>query len=359
MRCGPVRLAVLGTAHVHLPDHLAAVTAAAGVELTAVHAGRGPWPELPAEVRRAATAEQALAGADAALIASTTAEHAALLHLVAAAGLPVLCEKPLGRSAAETADLLAVLAAGGSRATTAMFLRCTPALRRLRELLAGRRLGRIASVEAGFAHPGLTDGLFAGPAGWMLDPAAGAAGAFADLAVHLVDLLLWLDGGAVPEVLGAALRHRPGTVPDVGGAALLSWGGVPVSLHAGWAARPGGLSVRVAGERGTAVVEGGRLVLTGALELTAATAAPYAGAATEAFLAGLRGEEVWEAPTAAELLRAAAVLDAVAEAAARAPTPAVRTATSATCANAVAVERTYQSLTGPAGSTAQGTNHTK
>ncbi|MEV7780204.1 Gfo/Idh/MocA family oxidoreductase [Kitasatospora sp. NPDC088351] len=305
-----VRLAVLGTAHVHLADHLDVVAADRHTELAAVHRGSGPWPPRLAGVRPA-TADEALAGADAALVASTTAEHGPLLRRVAAAGLPVLVEKPLAGSAAQTAELLAVLASGGRPATTAMFLRCAPAFGRLRALLAARAFGELASVEAGFSHPGLPDGLFDGPAGWMLDAAHGPAGAFADLAVHLVDLLGWLAPGAGLRVLGAVLRHRPGLAADVGGAALLSWGGVPVSVRAGWASRPGGVSVRVEGERGTARVDGGRLTLTGAGERVEEYPPPRAGAALEGFLAGLRGERRWAAPTCAEILRGARVMDAI------------------------------------------------
>lgn len=287
-----VRLAVLGTDHVHLPDYLEVVARDPRAVLAAVYSGgRAPV----AGVRPTADAAGALAGADAAVIVSTTAQHGPLLRRAVEAGVPVLVEKPLAASAEETGRLAALLAAAERPVTTAMFLRCAPELRAVRTRLAERALGELAGVHLRFTHPGLLDGVFTGSAAWMLAERHGAAGAFADLAVHLVDLLEWLDPSAGLRVCGASYRGRPGTELDVGGAAVLSWGGVPVTLQAGWTSRPGGMLLHIEGERAGVTVEP-RL---------------RAGAALEAFLGQLRGDPRWEPPTAREIVRTARVLDAV------------------------------------------------
>ncbi|MFI0186919.1 Gfo/Idh/MocA family protein [Streptomyces sp. NPDC017082] len=287
-----LRLAVLGTDHVHLPDYLEVVARDPRVTLSAVYSEqRSPV----AGVRPVQDPAEALAGADAAVIASTTAQHGTLLRRVVEAGVPALTEKPLAASAGETGRLATLLAGAEQPVTTAMFLRCAPELREVRARLADRSLGELAGVHLRFTHPGLLDGVFTGSAAWMLAERHGAAGAFADLAVHLVDLLEWLDPSARLRVHGAAYLGRAGTGLNVGGAAVLSWGGVPVTLQAGWVSRPGGMELRVEGSHAGVTVQPRLRV----------------GAALEAFLGQLRGDLRWEPPTVREIVRTARVLDAV------------------------------------------------
>ncbi|MDN3265898.1 Gfo/Idh/MocA family oxidoreductase [Streptomyces sp. CSDS2] len=288
----PLRLAVLGTDHVHLPDYLEVVARDPMAVLTAVYSDR---PAPVAGIRPARTAAEALAGADAAVIVSTTAQHGTLLRQAVRARVPALIEKPLAASAEETGRLAVLLAAAERPVTTAMFLRCAPELREVRARLAERALGELAGVHLRFTHPGLLDGVFTGPAAWMLAERHGATGAFADLAVHLVDLLEWLDPSADLRVCGAAYLSRSSTGLNAGGAAVLSWGGVPVTLQAGWTSRPGGMLLHIEGTHASVTVEP-RL---------------RAGAALEAFLGQLRGDPRWEPPTAREIVRTARVLDAV------------------------------------------------
>ena len=319
----PLRIAVLGTAHPHLTDHLRALAGRA--EVVSVLPGRYPGPDpgrhpggpaLPsalAGVPPAADPAAAVARADAALVCSTTAEHAELLAAAAAAGLPVLVEKPLAANATETAALARAAAATGPGPTVAMFLRCAPVLRRARELLRDRRLGRLVAADAWFTHPGFLDGLFADMA-WMLEPSWGGGSAFADLGIHLVDLLRWLRPTARIRVRAASLRPLPGRRPgDIGGTALVEWGSVPAALHAGWASRPGGVRLRLEGTCGTLQVQGDELTFAGSTGvLTERHPAPAAGDAMTAFLASLAGETVWQPPSTADVVGCARVLDSVA-----------------------------------------------
>ncbi|MGW1746559.1 Gfo/Idh/MocA family protein [Streptomyces sp. NPDC002092] len=314
------RIAILGTAHPHLPDHLRALAGRA--EVCAVHPGRYR-PDTCLRhaglcgVPHAADAASALAHAQLALVCSSTAEHAELLGAVARTGTPVLVEKPLAATAAETAELARTLTAAGARVTLAMFLRRAPSLRRARELLADGRLGQLVAGDAWFTHPGLLDGLFADTgASWMLSPPWGSRGAFADLGIHLVDLLRWLCPEAPLTVRAASLRPLPAGGPgDAGGTALLDWGSTPVALHAGWSSRPGGIRLRLEGTRGTLQVHGGDLTLVrkdGVL--TETHRPPAAGDAMAAFLAGWSRQDQ-ESAALADAVACARVLEAVAEAA--------------------------------------------
>ncbi|OKI21124.1 hypothetical protein A6A25_37000 [Saccharothrix sp. CB00851] len=297
---------MLGTAHVHLSDHLTALRSDPDVRLVAVYRGEEGQP-VPG-VHRVADPVDALCEADAVIVASTTAQHAVLLPSVAAAGLPALVEKPLASTVDASRWLAALLATSRAPVTTAMFLRCAPAFRAARERLDD--LGELVSAHARFTHPGLDDGVF-GAVPWMLDPRHGAVGGFADLAVHLLDLLRWLRPEASLTADAARLRFRDGVPLDVGGAALVDWGGTPVTLHAGWTARPGGVHLHVEGVRGSLTVSGGTLSTGSGAHLHHPP--PAAGDAVVAFLAHLRGQPAWDPPTTADAVEVARVLAALTE----------------------------------------------
>ncbi|MER7775508.1 Gfo/Idh/MocA family oxidoreductase [Streptomyces sp. NPDC096191] len=326
-----IRIAILGTSHVHLRDHLAVIAQDPEAELVAFHAGAPVSGAIPAAARPSPSAGRALDHADAAVIASTTAEHQRLLELTASAGVPTLVEKPLGTTACATGRLTPLLTTTPVPSTTAMFLRCAPALRRVRTLLAQDALGPIAHVHARFTHPGFLDGIFDGTAAWMLSAEHGGTGGFADLGIHLIDLLGWLAPGRELRVRGAELTRRDCCAFDVGGLALLTWGASPVSLHAGWTSRPGGFLLRIECEQATVEVGTHGTELSVARDRAAHHHERHppirAGAALEAFLAGLRGRNRWEAPTPADIERTARLLDAVETAAGAS----VATGTSARC----------------------------
>lgn len=296
--CPRPRIAVLGTDHVHLSDYLAVM----GRDSRAIPVVAGAEEDPRA----------ALQGADAAVICSTTAQHAPLLGLVVDAGLPALVEKPLAATARETADLLTLAGRSPAPVTTAMFLRCAPALRRVRELVLDGELGQLVGADLGFSHPGLLDGLFEGCAAWMTDPDRGGSGGFADLGIHLLDLLRWLRPDAALQAHGAAVRAHPGLAVDAGGTAVLDWGGIPAALCTSWTSRPGGLRLQMEGTAGTVDVRDGELrIAIGTHRRTERYAPPSAGEALVAFLAQLRGEASWEAPTAEDISACTEALEAL------------------------------------------------
>ncbi|GAB2743978.1 Gfo/Idh/MocA family protein [Kitasatospora kifunensis] len=294
------RIAIAGRSHLHLADHLSAL--------------RRHGIELVADPARA----------DAVIAGGGPADRERSLPELLRLGVPVLAEKPLARSAAATA---AVLRAGGDAVTCAMFLRCEPAMGGLKELLAAGALGDLTAVHVVFSHAGWWQGRFTGTAAWMTDPVLLPGGGLTDLAVHLLDALLWLDGSRSLTVRTAAaerpaaLRRPPGAPagggPVVAGAALLDWAGAPVTLHAGWTSRPGGLRVEMDGSAGRAVLTGGVLSYDAGTgtgpRILCAGPAPAAEHAVDAFVEQLRGG-TRVLPGAADILRCAALSDDLAAA---------------------------------------------
>jgi predicted dehydrogenase len=107
--------------------------------------------DLP-DVGRADSLEEALASAAAVVVASPSSAHAEQARAALEAGRDVLVEKPLATNAAD-AEALAVLAERTGRTCgVAMNLRFHPAVRRLRELVSERALGKPLLASAWFGY---------------------------------------------------------------------------------------------------------------------------------------------------------------------------------------------------------------
>jgi predicted dehydrogenase len=307
----PIDLALLGCAHPHVPDVLGVL--ASEPDLRLVAAWDADRSAVPGTIAGASVgrAETAIRRAHAVVICAPTDQRPALVTQAAAAGRPMLVEKPVARSAAEASRVAREVGRSGTPAMAALFLRELPALARLGGVLRERLLGRIAAVTAAFAHPGALDGWFDGPAAWMLDLARSGVGGFGDLALHLVDALTALPGGEPPSLAAVALDRLGAGRTDVGGVALGTWAGAPLTLRASWASRPGGLELTVVGGAATATVRDGTLELassTGAPERWVG-APPDAGEALRAFAARLRARR-FPRDGLAGAVRAQAVVEA-------------------------------------------------
>ena len=308
----PIDIALLGCGHPHIPDLLGVLASEPDLRLTAAwDADRSAIPAAIADAA-VARAETAIRRAHAVVVCAPTDQRPALCVQAARAGCPILVEKPVARTAAEARAVATEVRRSRTPAVPALFLRELPALGRLRGVLRERLLGRLASVSASFAHAGAIDGWFEGPRAWMRDPRRAGVGGFGDLALHLVDALAAMPAEEPPRLAAVALdRAQPGHV-DLGGVGLGTWAGVPLTVRASWATRPGGLELVVTGAAGTATLRDGVLELVGdggAPERWVG-APPDAGEALRAFAARLRARRfprdgLAPAVLAQELLEAA------------------------------------------------------
>jgi predicted dehydrogenase len=307
----PIDIALLGCGHPHVPDVLGVL--AAGPDLRLVAAWDADRSAIPVAISGTAVsrAETAIRRAHAVVVCAPTDQRPALCAQAAAAGRPMLVEKPLAGTAAEARRLVREITRSGTPALAALFLRELPALNRLGAVLRERLLGRLAGVTAAYTHTGAVDGWFEGPTAWMIDPRRAGVGGFGDLGLHLIDALAALPIGE-PPALAAVTLDRSGTGPaDVGGVALGTWASAPLTVRASWAARPGGLELKVTGAAGTATVRDGVLELdagTGAPERWVG-APPDAGESMRAFATRLRARRFARDGLAAAV-RAQEVLEA-------------------------------------------------
>jgi predicted dehydrogenase len=129
---------------------------------------------------------------DGLVIASPSALHAEQSTRALEAGLAVFCQKPLGRTAAETAAVVAAARSADRLLGVDLSYRHTLGMQAIRQAVSGGELGQVFGADLTFHNaygPGKP---------WFFDPAQSGGGCVIDLGVHLVDLALWSLGW--PEV---------------------------------------------------------------------------------------------------------------------------------------------------------------
>lgn len=130
-------------------------------------------------------------------IAAPNDVHAEIAIAAANAGKMVLCEKPLGRTAAEA--LTMVKAAEKAKVPNMVWYnyRRIPAVTLAKQLIDEGRLGRIFHYRAKFLQDWTisADVPQGGPGTWRLDVAVAGSGVTGDLLAHCIDTALWLNGG--------------------------------------------------------------------------------------------------------------------------------------------------------------------
>ena len=152
-------------------------------------------------------------GLDGVLIAAPSDNHLALVRRVAAAGLPILCEKPCGTTAAQAAEAARITHAAGIPLQIAYWRRFVPALRRLRQRIADGAFGGIylAACHQWDDHPP--------PSSFRTH----SGGIFVDMGVHEFDQLRWLTGQDIAAVHAstATIEHDPHVPGDAESAQVL------------------------------------------------------------------------------------------------------------------------------------------
>jgi myo-inositol 2-dehydrogenase/D-chiro-inositol 1-dehydrogenase len=129
-------------------------------------------------------------------IASPNDTHAEMAITAAAAGKMVLCEKPLGRNAAEAQAMVDAVEKAGVPNMVWYNYRRVPAVVLAKQLIDEGRLGRIFHYRAKFLQDWTISKDLAqgGEALWRLDVSVAGSGVTGDLLAHCIDTALWLNG---------------------------------------------------------------------------------------------------------------------------------------------------------------------
>jgi len=129
-------------------------------------------------------------------IASPNDTHAEIAIAAARAGKMVMCEKPLGRNAAEAQAMVAAVEGAGVANMVWYNYRRVPAVMLLKEIIDRGTLGRIFHYRAQFLQDWtISQDLPQGGEGlWRLDVGVAGSGVTGDLLAHCIDTALWLNG---------------------------------------------------------------------------------------------------------------------------------------------------------------------
>jgi myo-inositol 2-dehydrogenase/D-chiro-inositol 1-dehydrogenase len=132
-------------------------------------------------------------------IASPNDTHHDIAIAAAKAGKMVMCEKPLGRTAAEAKDMVDAVEAAGVPNTVWYNYRRVPAVVLIKQLLDEGVFGRVFHYRAQFLQDWtISQDLPQGGEGlWRLDVSVAGSGVTGDLLAHNIDTALWLNGPIV------------------------------------------------------------------------------------------------------------------------------------------------------------------
>jgi predicted dehydrogenase len=190
---------------------------------------------------------------DGVVIATPSALHAQQTVRALERGLAVFCQKPLARSAGETASVVSAARAADRLLGVDLSYRHVEGSRRIRELVASGALGDIYGVDLVFHNA------YGPDKPWFYDAAMSGGGCVIDLGIHLVDLALWmLDGPRVARATsrlfsaGRPLTFGERAVEDYAVARLDLDSGAAMTLACSWCLHAGSDAVIEAAFHGTA-----------------------------------------------------------------------------------------------------------
>lgn len=260
-----VNLALVGGAHIHVPNFIKRVQARSDVRVTRVwdhdaeRASRRA-ESLHAEVTPdldAVWADEAIQGV---IIGSETDRHEPLVTGAAAAGKAIFVEKPLATRAAEAYRMADSITRAGVIFQTGYFMRSDPIHLFLRAELQRGAFGQVTRLRMSNCHAGALGGWFDTEWRWMADLDQAGVGAFGDLGAHALDIMMWLLGDvtAVTAALGMGTARYPGC--DETGEGLLRFrNGVIGTLAAAWDDVANPVSLVLSGTEAHATVINGAL----------------------------------------------------------------------------------------------------
>ena len=187
---------------------------------------------------------------DAVSICTPPASHHEAASAAISCGLPVLCEKPLARTAAEAREMVAAADEAGTILMTGFCHRFHGPIVRLRQLLDEEALGEPVAFRNRFATR-----IQSIQQSWFVRPEVSGGGVLVDNGVHSVDLFRYLCG----EVASTAARLRTVLpdlqVEDTAALVVVAASGLVGTIELSWATPGSDNLVAVYGTEGQGVVD--------------------------------------------------------------------------------------------------------
>ena len=210
-----------------------------------------------ADYSEMARAEAARAdGIEAAVIVTPNHLHFDASRAFLAAGIDVICDKPLTTTMAQASELIALAKASGLVFAVTLNNTGYAMVRQAREMIAAGELGEVRIVHATYIQDWLTKPIDADgqkQAEWRTDPArAGASAVLADIGVHAHNLAAFVTGLELDEVAADLTTFVPGRRLDDNAHVLLRYKGGARGVLLASQVAPGNLnslSVKVYGSK--------------------------------------------------------------------------------------------------------------
>jgi predicted dehydrogenase len=195
----PLRVGVVGAGAIAQLAHLPVLAKMRGVKLIALCdndrpkaralADRFDIPDAYTDIEDLLEAE----GLEAVVVATPNHLHEPHVLSAIAAGMDVLCERPMAMTARGTERILNAAARAGRKVLAANNHRFRSDVQGLAGFLRGNELGKLTGIRAGAYHHRRTE------QGWRQRRAESGGGAFFDYGIPLLDLALWLSDCPEPE----------------------------------------------------------------------------------------------------------------------------------------------------------------
>ncbi|SEF13255.1 Predicted dehydrogenase [Arthrobacter alpinus] len=200
-------------------------------------------------------------GLDAVVVCNENTRHREAVELAAAAGLNVLCEKPLATEIEDAKAMIEACRTTGAKLMTAFPIRFSPMFKELQSVVSRGEIGAIVGVTG--ANIGKVP---TGPHSWFIDPALAGGGSLIDLAVHVVDLLDVLLDQDEPAKIYAVTNEilhadKPEVITETGALVNIKYAnGVVATIDSSWsqadsAPNWGALTLQVVGTHGIAEID--------------------------------------------------------------------------------------------------------
>lgn len=273
-----MRLGIMSFAHLHAEGYAAALLAMPDVELIGIADDNRQRGEHFAKLFNlrlfddyAALLREKPTGV---IITSENARHLPLVEMAAAAGVHILCEKPLATTLEDAQKIVEVCQQANVHLMTAFPMRFSAPAIEVKKLLDTGKPGAIwgcnTTNQGALPVFHQQENLAFLNRSWFTDKHLAGGGAVTDHVVHLADLMRWFFGCEVTEVFAEtnAVLHASQVDVETGGLVMLTFeNGTFASIDCSWS-KPayyptwGGLKMELVGENGLVTLDAFKQVLT-------------------------------------------------------------------------------------------------
>lgn len=142
-------------------------------------------------------------------ICTPTGMHTEYVKAAAEHGIPIYCEKPLGKDLEDARAMVKMAEKAGVLTRVAFVMRFYPAVRHMKSILDSGELGEVLNFRGHLFHGSYLNALR--PMSWRLRFKDAGGGAFSDLGAHILDLVLYLMGDVkrVRADMRTFIKERP------------------------------------------------------------------------------------------------------------------------------------------------------